>query len=72
MVVPINRDNFDVRRWDEAIKSVLMNPEAAAANAAAVHDVMASKLTWAMAAKNLLDALRTTAEEEPPDVGVVQ
>lgn len=60
LVVPINRDTFDVRRWGEAIRSVLLNPEAAAATAAAVRKLMAGKRTWAMAAERLLDELRAS------------
>jgi glycosyltransferase involved in cell wall biosynthesis len=67
VVVPINRDIFDVRRWGEAIRSVLMNPEAASATAVAVREVMARKRTWAMEARRLLDAVRTAPRLENPD-----
>ncbi|MGM1058556.1 glycosyltransferase [Saccharothrix sp. Mg75] len=70
VVVPIKRDKFDVRRWGEAIRSVLMNPEAAGVTAATVREVMASKRTWEMAAKGLLDALRTAPIAAGTEIGM--
>ncbi|MDX3195240.1 tetratricopeptide repeat protein [Streptomyces sp. MN03-5084-2B] len=67
VVVPINRDNLDIRRWGEAIRSILMDPDAATATATAVHEVMARKRTWATAAMELLDRLRVAGEENNPD-----
>lgn len=64
VIVPINRDELDVRRWGEAIRSVLINPAAAIATAAEVRAVMARERTWAMAAEGLLKELRTSLLEQ--------
>ncbi|MFL6126139.1 glycosyltransferase family 4 protein, partial [Actinophytocola sp.] len=69
VVIPINRDSLDVRRWGEAIRSILMNPEAASATAVAVREIMARKRTWTMAAEKLLAALDPRRGAENPGLG---
>jgi glycosyltransferase involved in cell wall biosynthesis len=59
IVLPIDADAQDRRKWTAAILRVLADPEASFRNAATVRRLMAAERTWAHAAVALLDGVRT-------------
>ncbi|KOX13006.1 NTPase [Saccharothrix sp. NRRL B-16348] len=61
-VIPVTDDEMvDSLRWGDALAAVLNNPKPAFAAAKTLREEMSVKRTWAMAAKSVLEALRSLA-----------